>query len=99
MPYRRSKRAIPWASRQALAARHGCGPGETVDVACAFCGAPGKVWRPPNGGWVTFPGLEIDHVIPEIVGGSSHPDNLRLLCRRCNRSKGARLEVPARRVG
>ena len=39
-------------------------------------------------GWVTFPGLEIDHIEPEFHGGSSDPVNLQLLCTKCNRSKG-----------
>jgi hypothetical protein len=28
--------------------------------------------------------LEIDHIYPQAFGGSSDPDNLRLLCRHCN---------------
>lgn len=31
---------------------------------------------------------EIDHIVPVLLGGSSWPDNLQLLCRTCNRSKG-----------
>lgn len=34
-------------------------------------------------------GLEIDHILPVILGGSSDPSNLQLLCQPCNRSKGA----------
>lgn len=30
---------------------------------------------------------EIDHVIPKSKGGTNDVDNLRLLCRRCNRRK------------
>jgi 5-methylcytosine-specific restriction endonuclease McrA len=32
--------------------------------------------------------FEIDHVMPILLGGSNWPENLQLLCRRCNRSKG-----------
>lgn len=32
---------------------------------------------------------EIDHVKPVMAGGSNWPANLRPICRRCNRSKGA----------
>lgn len=32
--------------------------------------------------------LEIDHVMPVALGGSSDPFNLQLLCLPCNRSKG-----------
>jgi 5-methylcytosine-specific restriction endonuclease McrA len=28
--------------------------------------------------------LEIDHILPQAMGGSSKPENLRLLCRYCN---------------
>jgi 5-methylcytosine-specific restriction endonuclease McrA len=44
---------------------------------CAGCGqAPDK--------------LEIDHIMPIKLGGSSDPHNLQLLCFPCNRSKGAK---------
>jgi hypothetical protein len=35
--------------------------------------------------------LEFDHVIPFSKGGSSEAANLRLLCLKCNRSRGARI--------
>ena len=34
--------------------------------------------------------LEIDHIIAESVGGTSHIENLQLLCGHCNRIKGDR---------
>jgi len=33
--------------------------------------------------------LEIDHLRPVSQGGTNAPSNLRTLCRRCNRSRGA----------
>jgi 5-methylcytosine-specific restriction endonuclease McrA len=33
--------------------------------------------------------LVIDHIIPEIAGGTSEDQNLWLACRRCNEFKGA----------
>lgn len=33
--------------------------------------------------------FEIDHIMPVVEGGTNHIDNLQLLCRRCNRSKGS----------
>jgi 5-methylcytosine-specific restriction endonuclease McrA len=32
--------------------------------------------------------LEIDHILPRIRGGTSEPDNLQVLCNRCNARKG-----------
>ncbi len=44
---------------------------------CAICG------RQDN--------LEVDHIVPVARGGTNDIDNLQILCRRCNASKGARL--------
>lgn len=83
------KRAIPLASRRALAKAHGCQPLTAIDAKCHYCGAPGRIhWITPS--WVWFEALEMDHVHPESLGGTSEPQNLVLACRRCNRSKGAR---------
>jgi 5-methylcytosine-specific restriction protein A len=35
--------------------------------------------------------IEIDHIIPIALGGTNRFENLQLLCRRCNRSKGSRI--------
>lgn len=90
-----SKRAIPLASRRALALRYGCIPGDRKVVQCP-CGNAGTIWwfmlasgRP--GAWVQFSDIEIDHIVPESRGGSADPSNLQLLCRTCNRRKGARV--------
>jgi 5-methylcytosine-specific restriction endonuclease McrA len=36
-------------------------------------------------------GLHIDHIIPVAKGGKSVPSNLRVLCSKCNGSKGAKI--------
>lgn len=91
-PYR--KRAIPQATRRAVALRNGCRPGESAVAGCHWCGAEGRIYwsRRSDGkpsGWVTF-SHELDHVVPEFVGGASDPDNIVLACRPCNRRRGWR---------
>lgn len=34
--------------------------------------------------------FEIDHIVPECKGGQAILENLQLLCRHCNRSKGTK---------
>jgi len=36
--------------------------------------------------------LHIDHVLPVSAGGTNDPDNLQVLCAKCNLSKGAKVE-------
>lgn len=57
-----------------------------------------EVWRRDQGKCTRCGGrirLEFDHIIPIALGGSSTVRNLQLLCRDCNRSKGATLGRPA----
>lgn len=83
------KRAIPAASRRAVALKAGGQPLRTVAAACHYCGAPGRIhWITAS--WVTFEDLELDHVVPEYHGGDGSPANLVLACVPCNRRKGAR---------
>ena len=56
---------------------------ERDNYTCCECG--NSVYAEPN------LLLEIDHIIPVSKGGLTETDNLRTLCWRCNRSKGAKL--------
>lgn len=47
--------------------------------ACVLCGSKGA-----RNGW----GLELDHIVPASRGGKATADNLRTLCKMCNRGKG-----------
>jgi hypothetical protein len=54
-----------------------------------------EVWRRDQGKCVQCGSqerLEYDHVIPVAQGGSNTARNIQLLCERCNRQKGARIE-------
>ena len=37
--------------------------------------------------------LHIDHKFPFSRGGGNEPENLRVLCRDCNLTKGAKIEI------
>ena len=50
--------------------------GEAQDWLCVYCGAD------------ISKRASIDHIVPVIRGGTSDPENLQLVCLRCNQSKG-----------
>ena len=83
------KQRIPQNIRNQVITRDNC--------ICQYCGKKGifenfhgrfRVYEVVGiDGKVPF---EIDHIIPEFLGGESELDNLKLSCRKCNRSKGVR---------
>lgn len=88
----KKKRAIPSATRMAVAERHGVEPGGVGTAQCAYCDFVGNItWYRRRDGrpstWVHFQYLELDHVYPESKGGGNGPDNIVLACRPCNRAK------------
>lgn len=40
---------------------------------------------------LTIEQIELDHIIPIFMGGSSDPSNIATSCRQCNRSKGTKV--------
>lgn len=87
------KSAIPERVRREVARREGAVPGETVEASCHYCPATGTIYWPrlgngKPGSWVSFSGLELDHVLAEFAGGEAVADNIVLACQPCNRSKG-----------
>ena len=51
---------------------------------CGYCHSPEAFLGMP---------LDVDHLIPEAVGGHTTRDNLWLACSRCNDFKGDRVDV------
>jgi hypothetical protein len=89
------KMAIPNETRRQVATKYNCDAGGEVEANCYYCGASGSVhWfkdyqgRPTN--WVVFPGLELDHLEAECLGGKNSHENIVLACRSCNRGKGTK---------
>ena len=91
------KKAIPAETRRVIARRYGLEGVGNVKVGCRICGQVGHIyWMTPS--WVTFDGLELDHIIPESQGGTGEADNIDLICRNCNRRKGSLGQVSTRLV-
>ena len=74
---------------------HGASAGVDAVAHCEYCNKEGKIHWPKTlrgkGMWVHFDGLELDHIHPESKGGETIYENIQLLCRKCNRRKGAKL--------
>lgn len=88
------KQRIPDSVRRALADRHGCSEvGSYAKVQCAYCDFVGTISR-HSWGWPIIGGLEMDHVIPEALGGLTTAENMTLACAPCNRRKGSQIWEP-----
>src|SRR5258708_4395750 len=76
------KKRIPVSTRMAVAMRYGCSRGVEGDAWCVYCNSPGRVkWEIGYKGpttRVTFPGLELDHILPEFLGGTDDQGNIVL---------------------
>ena len=91
------KAKINGDTRRLLAKKLGCHPGETINTSCKICNLTGTVeWRMGvsgrGKGQIIFSPFEIDHIKPESLGGSSKISNLQLLCQKCNRTKGFKVQ-------
>lgn len=84
------KKAVPNAVRREVARRYGAEYGGVTAVECCYCGASGCISWYQARYWPVF-SLELDHVVPEYLGGPSTADNLVLACRPCNRGKGHKI--------
>lgn len=61
----------------------------------------GKMYLPQEKGWYTctrcgkklrWKDVDVDHIQPKSKGGSNDAYNLQVMCKHCNRSKGASTE-------
>ena len=85
------KRTVPYWLKKKIAERDNytcqiCGKiGEKSDCGSAIeyikTGDYDRSWLQP----IRF---EIDHIVPEFIGGKTVESNLQLACRKCNRGKG-----------
>jgi 5-methylcytosine-specific restriction endonuclease McrA len=73
------RRGLPPAQRRPIPKAIRAEVFERDDYGCVLCGAEDF--------------LTLDHVFPWSQGGEDTADNLRVLCRRCNSSKGARIRA------
>lgn len=69
-----------WLTNAATAKRRARAAGLTC---CPLCGVKLN-WS--QGRTPSSP--EADHIVPHSLGGSDHLDNIRIICRHCNQSRG-----------
>jgi len=86
------KKNIPYKLRLAVAQRD--------KGICQHCGIQGNfesgfVYHPTNTYMINWSkdnkeSFEVDHIMPEYLGGKTTLNNLQLLCKSCNAAKGAK---------
>jgi 5-methylcytosine-specific restriction endonuclease McrA len=52
---------------------------------CEYCQTSSKLTGMP---------LVMDHILPQVAGGSDEPENLAAACYRCNEFKGSKTHAP-----
>ena len=52
---------------------------------CRICGRKGRRLVTPNG--IVWEGLEVDHIVPIMYGGTDVESNLQVLCVNCHHHK------------
>lgn len=52
---------------------------------CEYCKTSSKLTGMP---------LVMDHILPQVAGGSDEPENLAAACYRCNEFKGSKTHAP-----
>lgn len=94
--YRKTNPEIIQACRRNRKARKRAAPGShnAADIARLLDQQGGRCAAPFCRIALLIDGYHVDHVVPLALGGGNGPDNLQILCPRCNMRKGAK--PPAR---
>lgn len=57
----------------------------TANYRCEYCKTSSKLTGMP---------LVMDHILPQVAGGSDEPENIAAACYRCNEFKGSKTHAP-----
>lgn len=80
-------KAIEYVNRRRAAKAASAGDITAEDIALLFKQQKGRC---PDCRSALGPDAELDHVVPLSKGGAHHRSNAQILCRTCNRRKGAK---------
>lgn len=81
------KKAIEYVNRRRAAKAASSGEITSDDIALLLNRQKGRC---PDCRSVLGKDAELDHIMPLSKGGAHHPSNAQILCRTCNRRKGAK---------